>query len=224
MTLLIQTKPWINSKDINLLVSSIYYIVHHDFEKINKLMKYLRSVATVCSLLGLPIIWSLANGLVVRQSYLETKSTSIRPFLHSKVKMNLQVTDKWTLDKSKQIRALMPNLIHSLDATSLTLLHREFSEVYGDINPQFLAIHDCFGTTMEKVETLKTILTSVYTEIYVSDSYLDKFDKNIVDYIYNSGKNINKDTRIVEIIVKDKVQQYELHNIEWVQNKKIINK
>ena len=58
----------------------------------------------------------------------------------------------------------MPNLIHSLNATSLNILYSKFSFVYD--NPQFLAIHDCFGTTMDKVYTLKTLLASVYTYLY----------------------------------------------------------
>lgn len=44
-------------------------------------MKYLRNIATIMTLLGLPIVWNLPHGLVVRQSYLETKSISITPFI-----------------------------------------------------------------------------------------------------------------------------------------------
>jgi DNA-directed RNA polymerase len=44
-------------------------------------MKYLRNIATILTLIGLPIIWTLPHGLTVRQSYLEAKSTSIRPFI-----------------------------------------------------------------------------------------------------------------------------------------------
>lgn len=119
-------------------------------------MKYLKNIATILSLIGLPIVWTLPRGLVVRQSYIETKSVSIRPFLYSKTKIKIQITDKDKYDKNKQIRALMPNLIHSLDASSLNLLYNKFSEIYK--NPQFLAIHDCFGTTLDKVFILKNML------------------------------------------------------------------
>jgi DNA-directed RNA polymerase len=114
-----QTSPLINNKDISLVASCIYTIIHKDFEKIKNLMKYLKNIATVLTLIGLPIVWSLPHGLIVRQSYLEVKSTSIRPFLYSKTKINIQVVNKDKYDKSKQIRALMPNLIHSLDALDL---------------------------------------------------------------------------------------------------------
>lgn len=86
------------------------------------------------TLLGLPIVWILPHGLTVRQSYLEVKSTSIRPFLHSKAKINIQVVNKNEFDKPKQIRALMANLIHSLDASSMSL-YDKFLNFYE--HPQF---------------------------------------------------------------------------------------
>jgi DNA-directed RNA polymerase len=114
---------------------------------------------------------------VIKQSYLETKSTTITPFMYSKAKLNLKVTIKKKFDKNKQIRSLMPNLIHSLDASSLSLLYEKFNYSYnGDV--QFFSVHDCFGTTCDKVFLLKTILASVYTDIYSTDPYLLEFDKN----------------------------------------------
>ena len=220
------TKPFINNKDISLLVSCIYKIIHGDFEKIKKLMKYLRNIATVLTLIGIPIVWTLPHGLTVRQSYLEVKSASIRPFTHKRVKINIQVVNRDKYDKAKQIRALMPNLIHSLDASSLSLLYVKLNEIYD--NPQFLAIHDCFGTTLDKVYVLKTLLASVYMDIYSNDPYLDQFDKNILNYIEQACKTIDKEKRLVEITTnkdgKDVTKSYELHSIEWVKNKQNINK
>lgn len=108
---------------------------------------------------------------------MKTKTTSITPFLHSKSKLNFNITLKDSYDKNKQVRALMPNLIHSLDATSLSLLYNTFSKRYK--NAQFFSVHDCFGTTSEKVFILKTMLASVYTDLYSEDHYLYKFDRDI---------------------------------------------
>lgn len=47
--------------------------------------------------------------------------------MYSKVKLNLKVTIKNKYDKHKQIRSLMPNLIHSLDGSSLSLLYEQFT-------------------------------------------------------------------------------------------------
>ena len=216
-------KPCINHKDISLLVVCIHHIVHNDFEKIKKLMKYLRNVATVLTLLGLPIIWSLPHGLTVKQSYLELKTTSIRPYMYSKTKINIQVKNKDKYDKNHQIRALMPNLIHSLDASSLALLFDAFHKSF-EVQPQFLAIHDCFGTTFDKVEILKTILASVYMDLYCTNPYLDQFDSDVLYSIERAGVSIDKKSRTLEIEINGVPQKYELHSINWVKNEEIINK
>ena len=85
--------------------------------------------------------------------------------MYSKVRISLKVTEN-KYDKRKQTRALMPNLIHSLDSTSMSLLYKLFSSFYKDQEKQLFSIHDCFGTTCDKVSVLKTILASVYTDLY----------------------------------------------------------
>ncbi len=50
---------------------------------------------------------------------------------------------------------------------------------------------------------------------------LDKFDENILNYIEQTGKVIDKKKRLVEITINGQVKQYELHDIEWVKNNKV---
>lgn len=204
-----------------LLVQSLWNIIFKDFIKIKNLSKYLLNVATLLNVLELPITWALPTGLEVKQSYLETKSTSITPFMHSKIKINLKVTIKDKYDKNKQIRALMPNLIHSLDATSLSLLYGKFSNSFGSkTTPQFFSIHDCFGTTCDKVFTLKTIIASVYTDLYSNDPYLKKFDSCIWDNVENNTNyKVDKANRTVQL---PNGKDYIVHDIEWVLNEKSV--
>ena len=130
--------------------------------------------------------------------------------MYSKAKLTLKTSIKGKYDKNKQIRALMPNLIHFLDSSSLSLLFEDFSKSYND-SVQFYSIHDCFGTTSDKVFRLKTILASVYTDIYSSEPYLLKFDKNALDYIENHT-NCKVD-RINRTIVIDDII-YNIHDID----------
>lgn len=103
--------------------------------------------------------------------------------MYSKHKLNLRTTFN-TLDKDRQIRALMPNLIHSLDSTCLNLLFHEFNQTFGSNQAvQFYSVHDCFGTTCDKVFNLKTMLAAVYTDLYSSEPYLYKFDMFVLDNI-----------------------------------------
>lgn len=63
----------------------------------------------------------------------------------------MNIKDKY--DKNKQVRALMANLIDSLNVTYLSLLFNKFLNQFD--NPQFFSIHDCFGTTCDKVTCYK---------------------------------------------------------------------
>ena len=46
----------VNNKDLHILVGLIKQVIMNDFEKIRKLTKYLKNVATLLNLLELPIV------------------------------------------------------------------------------------------------------------------------------------------------------------------------
>lgn len=130
----------------------------------------------------------------------------------SKAKVNIKVTIKGEYDKNKQVRALMPNLIHSLDGTSLSLLYQQFTDSFYNQSSQFYSVHDCFGTTCDKVSLLKTILASVYADLYSSDPYLYKFDESILNSIEaNTDLKLDRDNR--KVTLQDGTD-YTIHDIE----------
>ncbi len=53
--------------------------------------------------------------------------------MYSKTKINLRLTIKDKYNKKKQIRALMSNLIHSLDSSLLSLLFNKFFGIYENV-------------------------------------------------------------------------------------------
>jgi DNA-directed RNA polymerase len=115
----------------------------------------------------------------------------------------------------------MPNLIHSLDATSMSLLHKQFSSIYGDQFIQLYSVHDCFGTTCDKVFVLKTILASVYTDLYSSNQYLLKFDNCILDSIENqTDLTLDRNKRTV---INSDGKKFILNDVEWVINNKYLS-
>lgn len=163
------------------------------------------------------------TGLTIKQSYLETRTTSITPFMYSKIKLNLKVTNKKKLDNKKQIRALMPNLIHSLDAASLALLYTKFVKTSKD--HLFYSVHDCFAVTASNIDNIKNLLASIYTELYSDYDYLKNFDKYIIETIKSCTDykmDIEKRTVHIPIEVKDvestklKLKPYKIHDINWV--------
>ena len=217
------TKACINHKDIHLLTNIIRQVVLKDFDKIKKLTKYLNDICDIFTKLNLPIVRCLPTGLKISQSYLRVKSTRVSPFKYSKSTISLNVADKkGRFALYKQQRSLMPNLIHLLDATSMSLLYKEFSDQYKDDNVQLYYIHDCFGITSDKVSTLKTMLASIYIDLYSTDQYLLKFDKYILDYLENHCNNhdtwknrLNKENRTIQLDEK----KHCFKDVNWVINR-----
>ncbi|EME77504.1 uncharacterized protein MYCFIDRAFT_44213, partial [Pseudocercospora fijiensis CIRAD86] len=107
---------------------------------------------------------------------------------YNKAKLNIRVTIKDKYNRKKQIRALMPNLIYSLDRSSLSLLTIKFFKLYKVA--QFYTVYNCFRTTIDKVESSKVLRASIYTEIYLDSKYLERFDKSILDSVENAIGNI----------------------------------
>jgi DNA-directed RNA polymerase len=111
----------------------------------------------------------------------------------------MKVPNNEKTNSSKQIRAFMPNLIHSLDAAALALLVDLY---FQDKNSQYkniYAVHDCFAVTANNVENLMEFLKLVYIKIYSEGAYLLKLDKEIkhqINYVYGKG-SLDEDTLII---------------------------
>lgn len=114
---------------------------------------------------------------------MQCETSYITPFIFSRIKLNYKTVSEDKYGKNKQIRAFMPNLIHSLDASSLCLLYIRFSIQFE--NAQFFAIHDCFATTFDKVSALKTLLTPAYVDLSTDEHYLIKLDKDLINNLIN---------------------------------------
>jgi hypothetical protein len=59
----------------------------------------------------------------------------------------------------------MPNLIHSLDALSLSSLYSKFS-AFSEVN-NFYNVHDCFAVTPYNISNLKSMLAHIYIQIFM---------------------------------------------------------
>lgn len=172
-------------KDLHLLGSGLREVLRSNFPKLDILIRYLKKIATICSKLELHIPWTLPSGMTVKQSYLKNNEVRLRPFSYLKTSFILRIADKNKLDTAKQVRAFMPNLVHSLDAASLALLvdlyftdNNEYKNIY--------TVHDCFAVTSNNVCNLMDLLKHVYITLYSEDTYLLKLDTQIRNHIINS--------------------------------------
>jgi DNA-directed RNA polymerase len=150
------------------------------------------------------------------QHYLNSTSIRLKPFSFRKNSFVIvKATD--SINQRKQVRALMPNLIHSLDSSSLALLVNLYFNDSTDQNKinNFYSIHDCFAVTANNVGTLINLLQLVYIKIYCEEQYLRKFHEGILHTIklqygeecFNKEKNeitiySNDDRKTSNIVLK----------------------
>lgn len=120
---------------------------------------------------------------MVTQKYMQKHSKKIQPFSYLKSSLTLTITDKVKIDKQKQITALMPNLVHSLDASTLSLLYNSFYNTVDNKNVNFYSVHDCYGVTAKYVGTLINLLKTIYIDLYSDKGYIQKFDQDIINTI-----------------------------------------
>jgi len=182
----------INHKDIVNLVELIFEIIYVKYPKIKELNLYLNNMVTILNKLNLPVVWNLPHGLKISQNYLIQKKKKIEPFTYLKSSITLTTTIKDSIDKNKQVLAFMPNLIHSLDSSSLVLLYHSYyhtiiSEKESEIPfVNFYSVHDCYGITAKYARLLINILRSVYIELYSNNKYIATFDEDIIKMILNT--------------------------------------
>lgn len=130
--------------------------------------------------LNIPLTWITPNGLTITQHYLKYKKTTVAIKFANKTKR--VVLREWTEDinKIKQVQAIIPNIIHSLDANHLIeLINNSNIQRFGPI----ITIHDCFGTLPNRMKRLEFMVKKEFIELYSQDNYLQTFHCRILQSI-----------------------------------------
>ncbi len=198
----------LKGKDFSVIRLGLEKVLNSDLFKIRKLTTYLDRIARILTELELVINWGTPNGVSIRQSYLQTKETKLKPFSSSKRVISLTIPDPIKkFNKRKQLRSFRPNLIHSLDASSLALLVDLYFNSNCNSVKNIFTIHDCFAVTANNVDTVMDLLKLVYTKIYSDKQYLRELDKHIRGVIIHNYKESFNEQKL-EINVNDKIYKY----------------
>ncbi|MBF0160567.1 MAG: hypothetical protein HQL58_13720 [Magnetococcales bacterium] len=135
------------------------------YPRVKEFTRWLRRTADGCK--GLPLLWSSPLGFPVCQNKFRISNTTITTYLGGKpLKIRVGRMDDGDVTDSKQQSSLLPNLIHSLDATHLakTLLQANACGIT-DIG----SIHDCLLCHPNDATTLSKIVRSTFAELYQPD-------------------------------------------------------
>jgi DNA-directed RNA polymerase len=165
--------------DIAIYVKSIIELTRILAPKIDALSKYLNNIVGICTRLGMGVPWNTPSGADIWESYLIENERKIAAFTFTKTRYTFKTYLLNKYDVKKQRKATRPNLIHSLDASTIAIL-------YSYLNKDLCTIHDCFAVTANNVPLLIYKLKMVYIRLYSTNTYLLDFD-------YSVRFNINKE-------------------------------
>lgn len=199
------SKDLVTRSDLFYFVNQFNKILYTNYPQVKKLTEYLDKIAKIFSDLNLPIVWRLPHGLKISQKYVTHKSKKIKPYSFSEKEITLTITNKNKIDSIKQRNALMPNLVHSLDATTMILTYHSLKSINKKGYENFYSIHDCFGVTADNVGLLISIIRQIYIDIYSNNKYIESFDQDIINIltIFYGGENkvqYHKDSRKITLI------------------------
>lgn len=143
------------------LVEHLHAVLAKDYPAVNVFSDWLKKTAKACS--GLPLLWLSPLGFPVCQDKFKLKGTSVTARLGAKtVRIDVERLDD-AVAPAKQRDALLPNLIHSLDATHLALTLLE-AKAHGvtDLG----SIHDCLLCHPNDAPVLGRVVRSAFARLY----------------------------------------------------------
>lgn len=144
-----------------VLVEHLHAVLDADYPAVKAFSDWLRKTAEVCS--GLPLLWLSPLGFPVCQDKFRLRGTSATARVGAKtVRLDVRRLDE-AVDPGKQRDALLPNLVHSLDAThlALTLLDAQARGVT-DLG----SIHDCLLCHPNDAAELGRVVRSTFVHLY----------------------------------------------------------
>ena len=191
----------LHNKDIISLSNLIYTSLLDNIPSLKLLNKYLDGWVDVMKELNLPIVWITPSGLKINLSIMKFNKVRTRSKLldYSKPVTISLPTNK--LDIAKIKSSLMPNLVHSLDASNIHIL----TEYLND-EPLY-TIHDCFASTPNNMNKMNNMVKNAFIKIYFEDSnYIEKMHNNFIEQIksYVAKDNLIYDNEDIYIILNDK--------------------
>ena len=181
--------------ELCLIITYIKKAVSEFIPKMNELNNYMKSLVKICTKFNIPLPRKLPSGAVVSESYIESKSQQSTPIAFlNKTKYTFKVPVKnkkgeYVYNKRKMTTAIMPNVVHSLDATAIAMLYELLKSPTNlkkaPVN-NIYTVHDCFAMTANNINRLMECLKNTYIKMYSDNVYLLEMDKYVRNHIEQS--------------------------------------
>lgn len=193
-------KVHISPKELFMISRILNNFIFSEYKGLGKVYLFISEMTKITNLLNLPVIWKAPNGIEFSQHYHKNEKghSKIRLFgvvkeLHYKKYIN-------EMDKNKQKNAIIPNVIHTLDASHLYEIILE--GIKKNIN--VISIHDCFGTHPNNMGNIHHIVRKTFILQYSDHDFLNNFRNKIVDMIKLYDYEVIEENNSTKLIYQNK--------------------
>lgn len=175
-------------KQIYVLAKAIHSVLYDVFPNLTILVKYLKDMNKLLKKLKLPTIWLTPAGLIIEQNYAPIKSRDLTTSILGKRRgITLREMDRNVTDIRKQNNSIVPNVVHSFDASNIALLVENISSNFSVNKMNLLTIHDCFATNANDVDEMVLKVKLAFIALYSEKSFIDSYHNFILEFINKTG-------------------------------------
>jgi DNA-directed RNA polymerase len=171
-------------KPCNYLAQLIWDSINDVVGSARSCMDWLRDIATICMDNNSPIRWVTPLGFIVKQDYKRQGKDLVKTMVNGVVRQHRILFDKEELDRRKNINALPPNLIHSLDGIG-GLLGETVNLALDQGIKSFSMIHDSYATHSKYTGLLGGCVREASINIF-EEKLLDNFRNQILSSLPSS--------------------------------------
>lgn len=162
---------------IHVLAKAVWVSISKVVVAAKDAMAWLQSCARLASKTDLPINWRTPSGLWVQQAYKEAKRYNVKIHLLGREVQLKLVGETAQIDGTRQVQAIAPNFVHSLDAAALTVT---VNTAAANGVTSFAMIHDSYGTVAADTDMLGACLRHAFVDLYKNHDVLAEFRESIV--------------------------------------------
>jgi len=142
-------------------------------------MTWAGKVAAKANANSMPVVWRSPSGFLVIQAYRETTSRRVRTKIGDVAYRHTLRTVLEELNKARQVRAVAPNWVHSLDAAAL---HYTIWAMTALGIRSMMAVHDSYGTHACHMDTLANTLREQFVHMYLSCDQRVQFATQVAEH------------------------------------------
>lgn len=212
------TPLYLTSQELFKLARIVQITVLNIIPPFIKLKKYFDDIINILGDLDLPFFWQTPAGMSVSMSSIQMKSQRMKQNLIKKSKPISILIPTEQIDYKKIKLGLMPNFIHSLDASNIHVLINNILKLKLE-NINLYTIHDCFASDYNNIAIIELLVKHSFIELYFKKDYLTEIHNSFLKQI--SGyteihEELSDDGKVLHFVLINKLNKKGIYNTQKV--------